>query len=390
MGIRKIAYISDHRFPRTSTDTEQIISMVSALGLVGFEVTLASPAHKNSSPMPGPEEIAGYYSVKNNFEVYYVKGPYPFFRGFEKMSHAVTALRDSFLKKEFDLFYTRNLPVLIAALLFTQKPVLFESYRPWPSQNIFMRWLFKLLAKKKRFIGIIVHSEYAAKSYINHGMASERVLVAHNGIWPERFQNHTDKKKARSHLKLSPDGIIATYTGRVNKEKGLEVILSLAVRFPSVTFLIVGSEEEGEIEIKARKLPNVKIYPWQSFDDLPPFLYASDILIIPPTDKPLKEVGNTVLPMKTFLYLASKRAILAPSSPDLLEILTDGVNAKLAVPDDLESICSAMSTLIEQPETRRKLGEQAYHDVIRCSWENRAGRIGKFICERYSQYRSDP
>lgn len=388
MSIRKIAYISDQKFPRTSTDTEQIISMISALGMVGYDVTLVSPANSIPHRAPSPEKIADYYSVDNNFDAHYVNGPYPLFRGFEKISHAISALHDTYIRKEFDLFYTRNLPVLISALIFTDKPVLFESYRPWPTQNMLMKQLFKVLAKQERFLGVITHSRYAADSYVNHGMSPKKILVAHNGVWPERFQNEIDKDKARKQLGLSFKGIIATYTGRVNVEKGLGKVLSLAKEFSSVTFLIIGSEGEGTIEKRAKELANVKIFPWQSFEDLPPFLYASDILIIPPTVKPLKEIGNTVLPMKTFLYMASKRAILAPSSPDLLEVLVDGKNAKLAEPDDLQSIYTAMRALTEHPEIRRQLGERAYHDVISHSWEKRAGHIKKFIYRRYREYES--
>src|ERR1700760_3858052 len=72
-------------------------------------------------------------------------------------------------------------------------------------------------------------------------------------------------------------------------------------------------------------------------ETLPPYLFAADILIIPPSRAPLDRFGDCVLPLKTFAYLAAGRAILAPRSPDTAELLRDGETALLVPPDDSEA-----------------------------------------------------
>ena len=59
-----------------------------------------------------------------------------------------------------------------------------------------------------------------------------------------------------------------------------------------------------------------------NYDQLSHFLFAADILMIP--EPKVKTVGNTVLPMKLFQYLAAGRAIYAPDAPDTAELLTHG------------------------------------------------------------------
>src|SRR5262249_43065578 len=80
-------------------------------------------------------------------------------------------------------------------------------------------------------------------------------------------------------------------------------------------FILVGSEGDGPVEAAAHQIPNVSLVPWQPFGQLPPWLYAADVLLIPPSLDPLRRHGNTVLPIKLFLYLGAGRALLAPRAP---------------------------------------------------------------------------
>jgi glycosyltransferase involved in cell wall biosynthesis len=165
-------------------------------------------------------------------------------------------------------------------------------------------------------------------------------------------------------------------------KKGLGLMLEMARALPEVQFVIVGSEGEGEVERRAARLDNVRVVPWQSFDEMTPYLYAADVLLIPPSTTPLKKVGNTVLPMKTFPYMAAGRAILAPNSPDLRELLQDGENAALVPPDDSDAAVRRLRSLLDDPDTRERLGAAARADIEDHTWPRRAERILHFIQDR--------
>lgn len=372
-----IAYITDQLLPQTATDTEQTMSMVGAFGEVGAEVTLVKPEHWLDSE-PGRDAIAEYYQIDPaTFEVASVRSVYPNIRGIEKVAQGLTGPRHPAARRA-DVLYTRTLPILLGALLVGTRPVVYETYRPWPRQQPWSAPLFQWLSQHPRFLGGVLHSDLARQSYVNARVDPDRLLTAHNGYDPERLEPRLSQTTAREGCDL-PDRPTVTYAGRVTMEKGLGLLLDMARALPDVQFVIVGSEGNGAVERQAAPLSNVCVVPWQPFDDTVPYLYAADVLLIPPSTKPLKDVGNTVLPMKTFLYMAAGRAILAPASPDLQELLRDDENAALVPPDDPEAAVRRLRTLLDDPAQCGRLGTAALDDIETHTWPRRAERVLHFI-----------
>jgi len=375
-----IAYVTDQLLPQTATDTEQMMSMVGAFGDAGADVTLVKPKHW-FDPDPGRDAIAEYYQIEPAFEVAAVRSVYPNIRGIEKVAQGFVGPRHEAARRA-DVLYTRTLPILLGTLLVGTRPVVYETYRPWPRQQPWSTPFFRRLARHPRFLGAVLHSDLARTSYVEAGIDPDCLLTAHNGYDPERLAPRLSRTEAREQCRLPTDRPTVTYAGRVTMAKGLDLMLNMARALPDVQFVIVGSEGTGEVEREAGPLSNVRVVPWQPFDDTVPYLYAADVLLIPPTVAPLKEVGNTVLPMKTFLYMATGRAILAPASPDLQELLHDGENAALVPPDDPDAAIGRLRALLNDSNERDRLGEAARADIDDHTWPRRAERILRFIRRR--------
>jgi glycosyltransferase involved in cell wall biosynthesis len=377
-----IAYITDQLLPQTATDTEYMISTVAAFGEVGTEVTLVKPEHW-WNPEPGRDAIAEYYQVEPTFEVEHVRSVYPNIRGIEKIAQGIAGPLHPAARRA-DVLYTYTLPILLGALLGGTRPIVYETYRPWPYQQPLSRPLFRWIARHPQFLGAVLHSEHARSSYVDAGLDPYMLRTARAGYDPDRLSPRLSQAEARDRCDL-PDRPTVTYTGRVTMKKGLGLMLDMARALPDAQFVIVGSEDEGPVEREAAPLSNVRVVPWQPFDAMTTYLYAADVLLIPPTVGPLKNVGNTVLPMKTFPYLAAGRAILAPDTPDLQEILRDGENAALVPPDDLDAAIERLRALLQAPEERAALGDAAYGTIRRHTWPRRAERILEFIRDRQAQ-----
>ena len=330
----RLAYLTDQLLPQTATDTEYMISTVAAFGEVGAEVTLVKPEHW-WNPEPGRDAIADYYQVEPTFEVEHVRSAYPNIRGIEKIAQGIAGPLHPAARRA-DVLYTYTLPILLGALLVGTRPIVYETYRPWPYQQPLSRPLFRWIARHPQFLGAVLHSEHARSSYVDAGLDPDMLQTARAGYDPDRLSPRLSQAEARARCDL-PERPTVTYTGRVTMKKGLGLMLDMARALPAVQFVIVGSEGEGDVERQAAPLNNVRVVPWQPFDAITTYLYAADVLLIPPTVAPLKKVGNTVLPMKTFPYLAAGRAILGPDTPDLQEILQDGENAALVPPDNLDA-----------------------------------------------------
>jgi glycosyltransferase involved in cell wall biosynthesis len=133
------------------------------------------------------------------------------------------------------------------------------------------------------------------------------------------------------------------------------------------------------MEAEAATVANVTMRPWLPFKDVVPYLYASDVLLIPPTLGPLQRTGTTVLPMKTFLYMATGRPIFSGDGPDIREVLTDGHNACLVTPDDADLAIARLRELLDNAELRNRLGRAAFDQMQDWTWEARAAKVLEFV-----------
>lgn len=376
----RILYIYDAFMPDTGADTEQVVNTVSALSRQGHTLELLLPG---LSTGPGDSaRLREYYQVEGDFQLHLLKRRYHGLRGFEKWSHALRAIRHPAVTSA-DLIYTRNLPAAWSFLRNGHR-VVYEHFRPWGDQHPPLQPFLRHILRHPNLVGAVFHSQHALQSYLRLGIPESRLLVAHNGWDPARMEPRLSRAEARTMLGLEPNRFTVVYSGRMNARKGLDLILETARRAPELGFVLVGSEAEGPVEKKARSLPNVRVVPWQRFSDLAPWLYAADVLVIPPSLAPLERHGNTVLPIKVFLYLAAGRVLLAPIAPDTAELLTDGRNAALVPPGDVEATIARLRSLAANPEEAERLGQSALTTARSLTWDARATRISEFIARQRS------
>jgi glycosyltransferase involved in cell wall biosynthesis len=359
---------------------EQTMNSVAALARRGVEVTLLMPRGPGD-PVLTAEELGDYFGVEGDFGLVQRESRW----AGEAMIRTLFWLRQVFRDPEIgraDLLYSR-IPAMLGMGGRAPIPFAVDHYRPWPDELPAIRPLLRRTARGARCLGIVLHSAYAAAAYERAGVPAEKLLVAHNGAEPRRMGPPMEKREARARLGLDPDRFTAVYAGRMNAQKGLETILSLADARPDTLFLLVGSEGEGPVEAEARRRGNVRIVPWQAPAALPAWLRAADVLLIPPSRAPLEQYRNCVLPLKLFAYLAAGRPILAPRAPDTAELLSDGDNALLVPPGDPAAAAAALDRL-RAPALAARLGAAAYARSTELTWDARAEKIEAFLRARLS------
>ena len=283
--------------------------------------------------------------------------------------------------READLVYTRNLWVAWLAVLFRQR-VVFDHYRPWPDQIPPLQPVIYRLFCHRRFIAHICHSEYTRGRYLALGVPAAKLYCVHNGFEPDRLRTRLPTAAAKARIGVPPGRKTAVYIGRINHRKGLDVVIEAARRLPDHEFVLVGSSGDGAIEALARTVPNVRIVPWQSEESLATYVDAADVLLIPPSRRPLAAFGSTVLPLKVFFYLASGRPIVAGDTPDLREILRHGENAFLCRPDHPEELATSIRRVTGDAGLAQRLGAAARADSAAYTWDARAHRIVAIVRER--------
>jgi glycosyltransferase involved in cell wall biosynthesis len=367
----KILFTFENPLPSTEADAEVFITTAKYLAPLTAQSWLHAPAREDS----GCEAIGAKIGI-------------PVLRAYSPLRPA--ALRhfccglSLVFQREFrqaDLVYTRNLWIAWLTVLFGQR-VVFDHYRPWPNQIPPLRfWIYRLI-RNRRFLINICHSDYAKKIYLDLGIAPEKLQCVRNGFEPRRLQPPIEIATAKRRIGIDSQIKTIVYTGRINHKKGLALVIEAAGRLPQVLFILVGSYGEGQIEKLAKSVANVRIVAWQPPEALGQYIFAADILLIPPSSQPLATFGSTVLPLKIFLYMASGRPIIAGDTPDVREVLRHGDNAFLCRPDNVDALVKGICLLTIDPALGTRLAAAARTDSRDFTWAARAEAIARIVADR--------
>ncbi len=374
---RRILLSYENLLPTEEADAEAIFNTAAALTRRGHDAIVSVPA----PPDVGPDferEVLDYYKIDAPLRI----TPVPSFTKNIALQHVYHAMRlpEHPAFADADFINARN-PIVVMRSLQCGQRVLMDHYRPWGDQFPPLQPIFRRFMTHPRFLGLAVHSAYAYQSYRRLGVPEEKLRVVHNGFDPSRMDPVLSKQEARALLDFPSHMPVVTYAGRMNEKKGLDVILELAGRMPEVLFVLVGSTGRGPIEIEAEAKDNVRVVPWQTSSSISPYLYASDVLTIPPSSAPLQQSGNTVLPLKIFLYLAAGRAIFAGANPDTAEILEHDRNAWLVSAGDISEAEHQLRALLSDTNRLERLGQAGREQAAGLTWDSRAEKIEAFAEE---------
>jgi glycosyltransferase involved in cell wall biosynthesis len=212
---------------------------------------------------------------------------------------------------------------------------------------------------------------------------SERIVLTPNGIDPARFPS-IPEIKAKAALGL-PGRRVVGFTGFVREWHGLDRIVTwLAEQAPAdVVLLLVGDgPARPQLEAQARNLgvaERLVITGVVERDRIAPHVSAFDIALQP-------AVVPYASPLKLFEYMALGRAIVAPDTANIREVLTDGKNA-LLVPEGRAT--AAIDRLLADESLRHELGRAAFRTLEQqgYTWDANARRVEMTIQELLKERR---
>ncbi len=299
---------------------------------------------------------------------------------------------ESFISKlhsqnNFDLIYERYSLFCQAGLQFAQTnglPFAMEVNAPLVSEASEYRGLIlKDLAKsvEQRLFTeadhIISVSDEVA-DYIKSIAAEARISVIPNGVTVERFLNKGGMKDIDLPIERFDDSdYVVGFVGSLKPWHGVDILIDSFAALPKNgiknRLLVVGGKgkQKSDLKQRCRELGlkgRVKFTGFVEHDTIPAFLEMADVLVAPYPD--LSDFYFSAL--KIFEYMAAGKAIVASSIGQIREILVNEETALLIPPGDIEALRDALIRLKNDPNLRKKLGENARAEAIaEHTWSSR-------------------
>jgi len=384
---QRIAYFSDLEFPSNSVATKQMLKTVEALRKQHVSIELFLPIPWARLAMADDErlsDIKQYYGLSDQVRFREIPSPLPMIKRLHRPLFSYLAL-NKICSSGYDIVYVRNVLHLRMALARGAR-VIFETYRYIGAEKANKK-VVELLNGHDNFLGVIVHSELTRHYLISLGAVEEKIITIHNGIDEKEIPPRMHRENARNLLNLPHGQKMICYAGNMDPTKYVESVVELARLLPEIHFYLVGAKRKWDLrrlQKFAKKIGagNLTFIPWLPPTKVHPYLFAADALIIPPTAKPLLEGGNTVLPLKTFMYLATGVPILAPALPDTAEILHHKENSFLLSPDMPNVNVWEIRELFLDGGLMDRISTNALESAKSFTWDHRAEKIVAFIEER--------
>lgn len=223
-----------------------------------------------------------------------------------------------------------------------------------------------------------------------YGVPREHITVIPNGINPERFGAAPDLKAAKTALGLPPERLVLGFTGFVRGWNAVHRLIDFVAlhrdRFDLHVLLVGDGPARQSLEDHAAKkgvADRLTISGVVERDDVARYVAAFDVAVLP-------GVTHYASPLKLFEYLQLGRAIVAPDSANIREILTDGKNGLLFDPKREGAMEEALLTLTGDAALRGWLGDAAKKTITEQSltWGRNAQRVVT-IAEKIVRNRQD-
>ena len=380
----RILYLSQYFFPEVGATQTRAYEMASNWVRLGHHVTLITEIPNHPSGIIPPAYRGKLYQNDqlDGIEVIRVwvkASPVKNFRNrilFYLSYMLNAAVAGIFLARgRYDLLYASSPPLFVGAsaliLSYLRRiPMVFEVRDLWPESAValgelsnprFIAWSTRLEEVcYRRARKVIVVTSDIRERLVRRGITNEKILFVPNGSNTESFQfDPVARERIRASLGLQ-DKFIAIYAGIHGVAQGLEHVVEAARLLQNeanIHFLLIG-EGPKKAEIAALvggyQLNNLMLLHEQPRNDIPAFLSAADVALIP-----LRKIDifKGALPSKIFDAWACNRPILLSVDGEAHQIMESAGGGVFVPPEDPEAMASALKTLCNSPKECKRMGE---------------------------------
>lgn len=241
-------------------------------------------------------------------------------------------------------------------------------------RGVLGRVFFKIFLSFEKYLWKNVHRVVAISNpfkefLIKEGLSEENIAVVEECIDLDMFRRNGSKKCIKKQYGLEDEPIIM-FHGLIAKMKGLDTLVNampiVLKEIPRTKLMIIGDGPYlNNIKDLVRRLGlnhAVIFTGWLPFSDVPDYLAECHIGV------PIRSsnLGNNfVITTALLQYWAMKKPVLAPRLPAISNIIKDGTNGVLFMPEDSEDLARKAIHYLKNPQLMQKTGLAGY-ETAKC------------------------
>ncbi|MDZ7374288.1 MAG: glycosyltransferase family 4 protein [candidate division KSB1 bacterium] len=244
-----------------------------------------------------------------------------------------------------------------------------------------------------RAMAVFVQSNETKRYFLELGVPEERLRVIPNGADPRKFNPEISGTEVRRKVGLTDGEVVLGFVGSLHYWHGVDNLVRLVrevcASYPNAHFLIAGGggpETERFLElVQETELGHrVHFLGYLEHDQMPPVIAALDIALAP---YPRIERFH-FSPVKLFEYMACAKPVVAARLGQIAEVIRDGENGMLFEPGDFADLLAKVRVLMENPQLRAQIGQQAYRTIVPdYTWDAQAAKLEQLCFEVLEKHR---
>jgi glycosyltransferase involved in cell wall biosynthesis len=243
-------------------------------------------------------------------------------------------------------------------------------------------WQRRLVRFTMRYADeVLLNSEHFREFAIaGEGAPSDRLVVIHNSIRLEGYQQPVDRAALRAELGVRSGEVLLGSVGRLVPQKGFDVLLQALVLIPrtDLRLLIVGvGPDEARLRAQAAELGVQDRVQFAGYRrDVPALMHCFDLYT--------HASRFEGMPIVVLEAMASGCPVVATAVDGTRELIEDGVHGWLVPPENPALLADAIHAALRDPNLAQQRAAAAYQrvreqfgeDALMIRWEGAfAGKL---------------